>query len=113
MQYLFYFILIFVLIIGISDIIHNAKLSLFKTKNSKRNTLICYLSDDSAEFCLHYAIEQQTWYGPNFISKIIAINNIKSAEILNQCEVIAKTYNIDIIIPEEFTLEKIYGEING
>lgn len=106
MLYLFYFVLVFVFIIGISDIIHNSKLYLFKSKSITNNVLICYLTDDSAELNLNYAIEQQTWYGPNFIRQIIAINNIESFEILEQCEKIAEINNINIITPEEFSLEK-------
>ncbi len=106
MLYFFYIVFIFVLIIGISDLIHSTRLRLFKTETIQKNTYICYLNDASAELTLRYAIEQQSWYGQSFIGKIIAINYINSADILKQCAKIADIYNIEIVTPEEFSLEK-------
>lgn len=113
---MFYFLLItfmFVFIIGVSDIIHSFKLKLLKTSDINLNTLICYLYDNSAELNLRYAIEQRNWYGQNFVGKIIAINNISSVSVLNECKRIAHDYDVDILTPEEFSCMIKNGDING
>lgn len=104
------FVFIFVFIIGVSEILHNTKLRLFKTKDVN-NTLICYLSNNSAELNLRYVIEQFKWHGKSFASRIIAINNIDSTEVLNECIKLARNYNIDILTPEEFCRMLKNGEI--
>lgn len=112
---MFYFLLItfiFVFIIGVSDIIHSFKLKLLKTSVINLNTFICYLYDNSAELNLRYVIEQRNWYGENFAGKIIAINNISSINVLNECKKIAQDYDVDILTPEEFFCMIKNGDIN-
>lgn len=113
---MFYFLIltiIFVFIIGVSDLIHSFRLKLFKTSDINQNTFICFLYDNSAELNLRYAIEQRNWYGQSFAGKIIAINNIDSINVLNECQKIAQNNDVSILTPDEFSCMIKSGDMNG
>ena len=102
MLFLILFVCSVLLIIGLSDIIHNINLCLLKIKDINNNTLICFLEDNSAELNLRYVIEQKKWHGNSFAGRIIAINNIKSQETINKCKNLAQRYEIDFFTLVEF-----------
>ena len=83
MLFLILFVCAVVFIIGVSEIIHNLALSLFKTKYINNNTLLCYLDDNCAELNLRYVIEQKNWHGRRFAGKIIAISDIYKVGDIN------------------------------
>ena len=63
--------------------------------------MLCILKDETAELDLQYIIEQANWYGKDFVDRIVCINQIKSADILNVCKKIARINNIKITVQDE------------
>ena len=93
---------IFLSIIGLSEIIHSLQLKLYKTKKSMNKIMLCILNDNTAELDLRFLAEQYKWLGKEFADKVYCINNVKSSDTYNQLNSFAKQNNFKMTTKEEF-----------
>ena len=111
MKWILLFVLLFMCIVGISEMIHNFKLFLIKPDEYEKIN-ICFLKGNKAELSLLHAIEQRKWHGKLFASKIIAIDLANSDTVSDNCNLLAQKYNVEVLKPNEFNILN-YGDLNG
>lgn len=96
-----YFIVLFFSVVGLCDVIHTLKTSLWYTKKHKNKILICLLSDEKADVQLGFVAEQYRWFGRKYADKIYAVKACMPNEVVSRCERIAFENDIDIIDLED------------
>ena len=83
MQIFMMLCVVFLSIIGLSEIIHSLQLKLYKSKNRMNKIMLCILNDNTAELDLRYIAEQCKWLGKEFADEVFCINNVKSSDTYN------------------------------
>lgn len=111
MKWILLFTVMFLSIVGISEILHSLKMLIMRPKKPN-NVHICFLNDIDGVLNLIHSAEQMRWNGSNFASKIIAVDFTDNAENKEAYNLVSKKYNVEIIKPDEFNILN-YGDING
>lgn len=100
MQIFIILCIIFLSIVGLSEVIHTLQLKLYKTKSTNK-IMLCILNDSTAELDLRYIAEQYKWFGREFADQIFCINNIKSSDTYNLLNQLVKQNNFKLTTKDE------------
>ncbi|MBQ1187005.1 MAG: hypothetical protein IIX54_04895 [Clostridia bacterium] len=93
------FILLFLAVYGLSDILHSAKLLLFRPQKNN-DFVVCLLDESSTELDLNYLVEDVSWKRANYNKRIVAVN-YKGAIINANCLKFADKHSIKVLKPNE------------
>lgn len=101
MSLVIYLLLLFLAVLGLSDIIHSIVLRFYYSKKNKGKVMCCILKGEIADIQLRYVIEQYNWMGEKYADKIIAVDCVNDLTVANRCRDIANAYDIPYIKPYE------------
>ncbi len=99
-----YLVILFLSVVGLSELIHATHLRLLRAKRKRKTCVICMLKDTFSELDLHYVLEQYNWSGKSFAEKVIAIDCLADKDMSERCQAVAKKNSIEFMKFEE--LEK-------
>lgn len=99
MKIIFVLVLLFLAIFGLSDLLHNAKLLLFKPHRNDA-FVVCLLDENSSELNLKYIVENVSWKYTNYNKRIVAID-ISNKELSVGCLKFANHHSIKVLKPSE------------
>ncbi len=96
-----YVIVLFLSVVGLCDIIHTLKTSLWYTKKQNSKILLCLLRDAKADVQLGFVAEQYRWFGHKYADRIYAVKDCPHNDVILRCERIAYNNDIDVIDLED------------
>lgn len=88
-------------ILGITEFIHNLKLSFLSKGLIKRNAIVVVLKEKSALEQLSFTYSQFRWHGPDYGDIIVGLTDNLSEDTINLCEEYAYKRRI-ALVPKEY-----------
>lgn len=94
---LFYLLVLFLSVVGLSELIHAMHLRFLSGKRKRKTCVICMLKDSYSELDLRYVLEQYNWSGRVFAEKVIAIDCLDDKDVSDRCQVVAERNCVEIM----------------
>lgn len=101
---IFYLLVLFLSVVGLSELIHAMHLRFLRAKRKRKTCVVCLLNDDFCELDLRYVLEQYNWSGKVFAEKVIAIDCLDDKAMSERCQTVAQKNCIEFMKFED--LEK-------
>ncbi len=93
----FYLLILFLSVVGLSELIHAMHLRFLKAKRKKKTCVVCMLKDSFSELDLHYVLEQYNWSGNVFAEKVIAVDCLTDKDMSERCQSLAEKNAIEFM----------------
>ena len=97
MSVVIFLVILYLSVICLCDVFQSFRLALLRVKNGSSRVVFCLLKDEFAELNLRCVIEQYKWSGKQFADRIVAINYLEDAQLLERCKLLAESYKISVI----------------
>lgn len=100
-ELIFFLIFLIPALLGVSEIIHLVRMSLYSLKGINSPYVVVWLKDDTAENQILSVCEQYSWSGKKYAQNIVAINSMLGDEKFEICSKMAEKNNIYFCSAEE------------
>ena len=100
-ELIFFLVFLIPALLGVSEIIHLVRMSLFSLNGINSPYVVVWLKDDTAENQILSVCEQYSWSGKKYAQNIIAINSTLSDDKFEICKQMAEKNNIYFCTAEE------------
>lgn len=97
----FYLLVLFLSVIGLSELIHAMHLRFLRAKRKRKTCVICMLKDSFSELDLRYVLEQYNWSGNVFAEKVLAIDCLDDKDVSDRCQAVAERNSVEFIKLED------------